>query len=267
MAIFTLGPEGTYSSQIALQYFSDSTIKYLDSIQEVFDMVNKKRNAYGIIPLENMIEGSVRETLDLLYETDAKIIDIINLPIHHCLCAQSKDFEIITSHPQALAQCKNYIKKHYKKKLTQSAKSTALAAKQASDYPEYAAISSKFAAEKYNLQILAENIEDFQGNTTKFAVIGKNLSKNYKTTSLVLTPTNQDEPGLLLKMLYPFQENNINLTKLESRPQKQELNNYIFFVDIEGDPKQAKVRKTFTYLEKDLKLCTIKVLGGKALDT
>ena len=264
MAIFTLGPEGTYSSQIALQYFADSTIKYLDSISEVFEMVNKKRNAYGIIPLENMIEGSVRETLDLLYETDLKIIDIINLPIHHCLCAQSNDFEIITSHPQALAQCKKYLNKNYKKKLTQSSKSTAQAALQAAEYSQYAAISSKFAAEKYNLQILAENIEDFHGNVTKFAVIGKQFSANYQNTSIALTPTNSDEPGLLIKMLYPFQENNINLTKLESRPQKDQLNNYIFFIDFEGDPKQAKVRKTFTYLEKDLGICTIKVLGGKA---
>lgn len=263
MSIFTLGPEGTYAHQAALTKFPDSEIYFLSTISEVFEKVDKNKNSFGVVPLENMIEGTVRETLDLLYESDLKITDITEVDIHHCLIAQSNDYEIILSHEQAIAQCRKFLKVTQKNKIIQSVNSTAEGAKRAQEYSQYAAIANPFAAEKYGLQILHKNIEDYPNNKTLFPVIGHKFSPNYSKTSLAITPTKNDEPGLLIKLLYPFQENGVNLTKLESRPQKTEMNNYIFFIDIEADFRQAKIRKIFTYLEKDLKLCKIKVLGGK----
>ncbi len=263
MSIFTLGPEGTYAHQAALKYFPEGSINFLDSIGEVFDMISSEKNGYGIIPLENMIEGTVRETLDLLYETEVKIWDLVTLPIHHCLASTSEEFEIITSHKQALAQCRGYLKENYKKKRIQAVNSTAEATKLASEHAGLAAICSPFAAEKYGLTILEENIEDFSNNQTVFAVIhGKLNPDQHLKTSIAITPE-KDEPGLLVKMLYPFQENEVNMTRLESRPEKSTMNKYIFFIDFEGDFRQARARKIFTYLEKDLGLCSIKVLGGQ----
>lgn len=261
--IFTLGPKGTYANQAALKYFPDSQINFEPSIQDVFEQVKKHKNAFGVLPLENMIEGTVRETFDLLYETELKIHDTIELEIHHCLLAQSDNFEIITSHPQALAQCRKTLNKKYKNKLTQTSASTANAAAQAAEHPQYAAIANRFAAETYELNIIDENLEDYQNNRTAFAIISHKPNPTpYSKTVVALRPI-KDEAGLLIKLLYPFQENGINLTKLESRPQKDSLNNYIFFIEFEADYRQARAHNIFRQLEKDLKICEVKILGGK----
>lgn len=268
MNIFTLGPIGSYCHQLTQKLFSELTPTFAPTIAEVFEAVNNSKNSFGIVPLENIIEGSVTETLECLVELDLKIYDIVTLNINHSLCSKTKNFKKIISHPQALAQCRNYLKKNYKKISPESTTSTSAACQIAAENQDYAAIASEFTANIYNLEVITSNISNVANNQTKFAIICKQPnSKTALSTLAILTPTNQDEPGLLIKMLFPFQENQVNLTKIESRPNQKNFNEYIFFIEFEGDARQARARKILTYLEKDLQICTIKVLGGQTTNT
>lgn len=268
MTIYTLGPEASYSHFTAKKLFPESTISLCPTISDVFEQVNKSKNNFGIVPIENMIEGTVRETFDLLLETGLQIYDINQEHINHCLASQSDKFSTIASHEQALAQCRKFLQKNYRKIKLENTKSTSEAAKIATKNSNYAAITSKNAAEHYQLRILHENISDYPNNKTKFAVIShKPNPKTHLNTLAALIPNNPDEPGLLIKMLFPFQENQVNLTKIESRPNKQNFNEYIFYIEFEGDARQARARKIFTYLEKDLQICKVKIFGGQCTET
>lgn len=264
MSIYTLGPKTSYSHFTAQKLFPESAINLCPTISDVFEQVSKNKNHYGVVPIENMIEGTVRETFDLLLESNLQIYDIVQIPINHCLVGKNKDFKIITSHEQALAQCRKFLQKNYRKIKLENTISTSQAGQIASENSDYAAITSKNTAEHYELKILHKNISDYPNNKTKFAVIShKPNPKTHLNTLAALIPNNPDEPGLLIKMLFPFQENSVNLTKIESRPNKQNLNEYIFYIEFEGDAKQARARKIFTYLEKDLQICKVKILGGQ----
>jgi prephenate dehydratase len=265
MSIFTLGPAGSYSHLAARKIFANQHIEFKQTISEVFEAIQKNKDAQAIVPLENLIEGTVRETLDQLLETDLYINDIFVLPIEHCLASQNNKFKIIVSHEQALAQCRKTIQKNYKKLKTQAVSSTSEACQLALESEHYAAICSPLASEIYDLTIQQSNFSDYQKNETKFAVISnKPNSKTNITTIAALTPIDPDQPGLLVKMLFPFQENGVNLTKIESRPNKKNPNQHIFFIQFEGDARQARARKILTYLDKDLQICKAKIFGGQA---
>lgn len=262
MTIYTLGPAGTYSDQAARSFFPEEKIIFKPTIFDVFEAATADPESQGLVPLENMIEGTVRETLDLLYETDLKIQDLVELTINHCLATKNGQFTEIVSHPQAIAQCRTFLRKNYPTHHINTINSTAQAAHMASMRDNLAAICSPFAARKYNLNILQSTISDYENNKTKFAVLGPKMhSDTYSSTSIAVTPI-KDEPGLLVKILLPFHDNQVNLTKIESRPEKTELNQYIFFIDFAADHRQAKIRKIFDHLQKDLQICRIKVLGG-----
>ena len=264
MEIITLGPQGSYSHQAASTHFNPTKLTFANSITEVFETVKNNKNLHGVVPLENIIEGTVRETFDQLYETDLKVINIASLEINHCLLAPTKDFDTILSHPQALAQCRKFLHKYYKKHKLIPVNSTSQACLLASQEKNCAAISSKFTGEMYQLNCLHEDIADYSENKTNFALIGhKSSASNHQKSLAALTPINSDQPGLLVKMLYPFQENQVNLSKIESRPNKLNLSEHVFFIEFEGDFRQARARKTFTYLEKDLQICKVKILGGQ----
>jgi len=261
MTIYTLGPSGTYSHQATAQYFPNQNIQFLPNITAIFKKIGRKD--FGIVPLENMIEGSVRETLDQLNTHKHKIYDTVTININHQILAQNKIFTTIASHPQALAQCRQFLNKKYPKLKTQSVSSTAKASQLASENSNIAAISNEFTCQDNpNLKIIKNHISDYPGNQTKFAIINREANPSpYQTSSIIITPI-KDEAGVLIKLLYPFHEAGVNLSKIESRPSKKGLNQYIFYLDFEADYRQAKIRKIFTYLEKDLRICTIKVLGG-----
>lgn len=267
MTIFTLGSIGSNSHLATQKYFTGiapNQIQFLDTITDIFLNVQKNKNSFGLVPLENLIEGTVRETFDLLLESNLYIFDTIELDIQHCLCSQNKKFSKIVSHEQALAQCRQTLHKLYKKIPTEKSRSTSEACQLALENPNIAAVANPFAANFYNLQIQNPDINDYQENKTKFAIIhSKPNSKTSLNTIAALIPNNSDEPGLLIKMLFPFQENNVNLTKIESRPNKKNLHQYIFYIEFEGDARQARARKILTYLEKDLQICTIKTFGGQ----
>ncbi len=270
MKIATLGPKGTFSEQAALEYLKNTKKKggivFCSNINEIFNSVNKNKADFGVVPLENLIDGSVGETLDLLYHSDAFIKEEIIVGIHHCIAGREdsgiKDIKTVVSHPKALAQCLGYIRKNNLS--TRECLSTADAMRIVAErnQGDLAAIGTESAAKEYGLKILQRNIEDRNNNVTRFIVLSKRKNKKGKgkqyKTSIVLHPT-KDRPGLLHDLLKPFAERKINLTKIESRPTKLRLGDYVFYIDFDGHADDRKVRDAFKNIGK---LAKIKILGS-----
>jgi chorismate mutase/prephenate dehydratase len=259
-----LGPVATFTHIAAMNYFG-SSIDFIpqQSIRDVFIEVEKGSYNYGVVPVENSIEGSVNYTLDLFFESELKICAEIYQPISHDLLASSgsiKDIEIIYSHPQAFAQCRKWLQKHIPNIPLKECSSTAFAACKASEQPGVAAIASSASAGIYNLEVLSKNIQDYSHNVTRFLVIGKEDSPftgNDKTSVMFAT---QHAPGDLYKALEPIATSGINMVKLESRPTKHENWNYFFFIDIQGHKDDDKVNKTLSGMKS---LCQyLKCLGS-----
>ncbi len=233
-----LGPEATFSHIAALQYFGTSAqFISVETIVDVFEEVSAERAHFGVVPIENSIEGVVATTLDAIYEYHLKVCGEIYQPISHHLMNQTgrlEDIKKILSHPQAIAQCRKWLRKRLPSVPVEPVSSTALAAKWAAVDPSVAAIASLMAAKLYHLQIVAKNIEDIKGNSTRFWVIGKKVvpPTGEDKTSLLFSVA--DRPGALFDVLRCFAKRSINLTKIESRPSKDEPWKYVFFLDCEG---------------------------------
>lgn len=249
MKVAVLGPEYSYSYLAGEKVFLADTITLCDRIDDVFTAVTEKRAAKGIVPIENMLEGSVRESIKSLLKHKVKINEAYTMPIHHCLAAQSDGYEVIISHPQALSQCSAFVTGQ---KIMEST-STAKAIKMAADDRCYAAIGSREAAEHYGLKILQRNIEDNHDNVTRFLVISLEelaAAKNAKT-SLLLKPK-EDKPGLLFYMLAPFAVQNINLAKIESLPSGRKMGEYIFYLEIDGSVQEERVKSALDFLRNSV---------------
>ncbi|MDI6785625.1 MAG: prephenate dehydratase [bacterium] len=259
-----LGPEATFTHLVAKNKFgSSSQYISLNSIEEVFVKVEKETADYGVVPIENSNEGIVTHTLDMFIDSDLKICAEIYQEISHCLLSHGnslKEIKKVYSHPQAFAQTKNWLNNnlYWAEKIPVS--STAKAAELSSKNSSCAAVASMIAANIYNLNILAENIEDHLKNYTRFLVIGKTFcapTDNNKTSILFSI---KDRAGALYDILKPFAEYNINLTKIESRPSKQETWKYIFFLDLQGHIEDQNVKKALFVLKEN---CIIlKILGS-----
>ncbi|GBR72279.1 prephenate dehydratase [Candidatus Termititenax spirochaetophilus] len=255
-----LGPEGTYSHQAAEKYKTpDLELVPLSTITKVIDSVNAGDYKYGIVPIENMIEGSVNTTLDKLARKNNRlyIVEEIDIPIKHQLLAlrgvKKSDIRIIFSHQQALEQCRGFLEKEFPRVKIITVKSTAEAAKKIKEKRLFdrAAIGSRAAQKKYNLEFLCEHIADYKNNFTRFVVLTKELRYpiDKSVTSFVFS-CRKDKPGSLFNILRFLAEAKINMTKIESRPSKAVLGDYIFFVDIDGSPKQTKVQKALEDIQK-----------------
>ena len=252
--IYTL-PKGTYS-EIATKKFLDyidgnCEIGYCNSIYDVFEKVDN--GGLGVVPIENSIEGSVSLTQDLLLQfKDIKILGELAIDIHHNLIGYDKNkIKTVISHPQALAQCRNYIKKHGWD--VKAVESTAKAVKIVAESKDetLGAIGSKESAEYYNLKILEENIEDYKNNKTRFILIGREVKfkvspKKFKVS--IVFELKEDKPGALYHILKEFAERDINLTRIESRPSKKRLGTYIFYIDFENS--KEKLEDILNALEK-----------------
>ncbi len=257
MKIGYLGPKGSYSFEASQKYMNneDNLIEYPE-ITKVIKALEKDEIQVCVVPFENAIHGSVLDTMDAILEyKDVYIIDEIVLDINHILMAKTKDTRIakIYSHPQALSQCNNFLNEKYYNVHKIPVSSTSYAAKLVSQESDTACICSKSCKEIYGLEIIDENIQDIDFNQTRFIVLSK--SKNTKITqktSVVFSTKN--EPGALYKILGLFSLAEINLTKIESRPAKTRLGDYMFFVDLDGDEKDDKIINTFekisTYCEE-----------------
>lgn len=233
-----LGPEATFSHLAGVKYFGHSAkFKPIQTIDDIFHDVEHGRIGYGIVPVENSIEGSVTSTLDSFIKYNVKISGEVNLGIKHNLVNHSgaiEDIKLVISHSQPLAQCQEWLRQNLKDVPTQTVFSTGVAAQMASKDHTVGAITSDLAIKTYDLQVVAQGIEDYRGNTTRFLVIGPSSpSRSGKDkTSLLLSLL--DRPGALNKTLGILAEHDINLSKIESRPVKGEAGKYLFFIDILG---------------------------------
>ncbi len=259
-----LGPEGRFTHQAAESRFGAmSEYLPLNSIQAVFKEVELKRAKYGVVPIENSIDGVVGETLDLLGKSDLKIVAETYMPIHHSFASLEEDIRKIKkiySKDIAFGQCRNFLIDHGLDEIEWiPVESTAKAAKLASKEPGSAAICSSIAAKLYNIPILFENIEDLPNNTTRFIVISdfKNKKSDHDKTSILAKL--KDRPGALVAFLKDFDDERINLTKIESRPAEDGDFNYWFYIDFEGHIDDENVQRV---LQKHIN--EIKWLGSYA---
>lgn len=244
-AVAFLGPETTYTHQAALSKFGQS-LRYLacETMEQVFDEVEKGNAQYGVVPIENSIEGGVTPTQDRLTRTPLKVVAEIYLPIHHCLIVQPgcEQPAKIYSNPQALGQCRGWLASHFPHAEIIPTRSTAGAAAHVLEDPTAAAIASRLAAEQNGLEVLHENIQDIAGNCTRFLVLGKAFGppSGKDKTSIFFGVAHQT--GALFRALESLQKASLNLTKIESRPSKQRAWEYTFFVDLEGHADDPAVK-------------------------
>jgi prephenate dehydratase len=258
------GESGSYSEIAALRFFSNfkSSLVPFRSFQDIFDNVENCNIDAAIVPIENSIEGSVNETYDLLVEKHLFVTGEIYQRIRHCLIVNKYSFEpkTVFSHPQALAQCRSYIRKKSLEPVPLY--DTAGSVKYIKEHSmvDAAAIASKRAAEIYDMKIIEEGIEDKNNNFTRFLVITKisDNQANADKTSIIFSISHT--PGSLFLILKEFAARNINLTKIESRPTKDIPWEYYFFVDFEGNPNEDRVRTSLLNIQKETLF--FKILGS-----
>ena len=265
MRIAFLGPGGSYA-EIAKDEFKDKYDIYpeekpLNMISRVIDFVDDNPQSIGVIPIENSIEGAVRESSDCLIKTknpNIRILSELVIPIHHCLLSKVTELYSITgviSHPQALAQCHNFISTQLPMNLDiVRASSTAEAARMLDAYNlTYSAIGSKKTAQLYNLNIICENINDEPNNQTRFALIGDYetpITGNDKTSIAFST---ENKSGALLEMLEIFFKHNINMSYIDSRPSKTKFGEYTFYVDFDGHCNEEKIHNALEEIKSKAK--------------
>lgn len=251
LSIAFLGPEGTFSHAAAMKHFGHAaqTIPCA-SIDEAFRAVEAGHCDYVVAPVENSTEGAVGRTLDLLTTTPLKICGEVVLRIHHHFLMQKENCppEKIVSHAQSLAQCHEWLNRHYPDVPREAVVSNAFAAKLAAENPKIAAIAGQIAAERYGLSTMAQNIEDEPNNTTRFLVLGhQNTSASGQDkTSLICAA--QNRAGAVHALLQPFANRGVSMSKFESRPAHTGLWEYVFFIDIEGHPDDAHVAQALEEL-------------------
>lgn len=264
MRVTYLGPKATFTQMAAIQKFGES-VDYVEckSISDVFTEVERGRADYGVVPIENSIEGAVNHTLDMFIESELRICSEIYLSIRHHLLSNHKKLSSIKkvySHQQVFAQCRMWLEKNLPNAKLSSCVSTTEAAVLAMSGKGRAAIASKLAAEEYSLRILARSIEDSSHNVTRFLIIGEQEATPSKDDKTSIVFSLKDKVGVLHDALVPFKKNGINLTKIESRPSKRRAWKYYFFVDLEGHIKMKKVEQALKKLEKTCKF--FKILGS-----
>lgn len=251
-----LGPPTTHTHLACLERFGSSIRSFpMESIQDVFEAVERKEVDYGVVPVENSTEGSVNRTLDLFIESELKICGEIMIRVSHNLLSQNGKREAIHkiySHPQALEQCRKWLRKNFPYIDVVETSSTAKAAQMAAEDPESAAIASSLAAHFYHLKVIESRIEDYLHNYTRFWILGQQIAGrtgNDKTSILFSIP---HTPGSLHGVLKLFSNKSINLTKIESRPVKDKPWEYIFFLDFEGHATDAPIHETLKEMKDNV---------------
>ncbi len=264
LKIAFLGPEGTFTQAAALKHFGHAvdTVSLAD-IDAVFREVESGAAHYGVVPVENSTEGVVSHTLDRFMQTSLKICGEVELRIHHHLMSKENDLQAITkiySHQQSLGQCREWLSAHLADVETVAVSSNAEAASLAKTEPGSAAIASDSAAEIYGLGLLASNIEDEPDNTTRFLIIGRQQvgPSGHDKTSLLLSTDNRS--GSLYQLLAPLVEGNISMTRIESRPSRRGMWDYVFFIDVEGHISNPALEKALSSLQTGSSL--FKILGS-----
>ena len=264
LSVAFLGPRGTFSEEAALKRFGGGVQGVpCASIDEVFRQVEARQAGYGVVPVENTTDGAVGRTLDLLVATPARICGEVLLPVHQCCMRRvgdSGEIVRIYAHSQSHAQCHEWLAQHYPRAERVPVVSNAEAAHLASQEVGAACIGSRSAAALYALEVLAENVEDNPSNTTRFAVIGYQfvLPSGRDKTSLVTSARNR--PGAMHDLLAPLAEHGVSMTRLESRPSRTGMWEYVFFVDLEGHEQDAPVAAALAGVRE--RAAFLKILGS-----
>jgi len=254
MKIAFLGPEGTFTQAAALKHFGHSVATVpLGGIADVFREVESGTAHFGVVPIENSTEGVINHTLDMFMNSPLRICGEVELRIHHHLLGKGRSLrgvKRVLSHQQSLAQCREWLDANLPEVERVAVASNAEAARLASRDAQAVAIAGSSAAEIYELNVLVSNIEDEPDNTTRFLVIGRldPLPSGDDKTSLLISGPNRS--GSLMGLLAPLARHQINMTRIESRPSRRGLWEYVFFVDIDGHAQDARVRKALAELEK-----------------
>lgn len=261
-----LGPEATYTHMAALKNFGDS-LEYIPfpNIGDIFDAVSRGDADYGVLPIDNSTEGAVYHSYDMLAETDLKIVAQVYLEIQHCLISHASLDKIKSVHSkdQAIGQSRKWLGRNLPKALLKEEDSTAAAVQYAAKHKSAAAIASRLAAEMYDVPVLEEGIQDSTDNVTRFLVIGSvassfRLGGKKDRSSFVFSLS--DEPGALLRVLSPFSQRGVNLTKIESRPSRRKAWDYYFFIDVEGHYEDPLVQEAVEELKRSCRM--VKWLGS-----
>lgn len=259
-----LGPQGTFTHMACLKQFGASAAAVpVNSIKDVFSEVERGRADYGVVPIENSTEGVVTHTLDLLADSQLRIAGEIVQEVSHNLLSRGgvlADVKRIYSHPQALAQCREWLARHAPNIRVVEVYSTARAAELCRDEPDAAAIASDLAARLYGLAVIQKRIEDNPANTTRFLVIApRSLERTGRDKTSIMVSV-KDRVGALYEMLKPFSEYGLNLTKIESRPSRRKAWEYFFYIDIEGHVDDQPVKQALEALRPQCQV--MKVLGS-----
>lgn len=262
-----LGPRDTFAHQAATREFGSSVdFNSFKLIRDVFIGIANNTIDYGVVPIENSTGGTVHTTLDCFIEYDCRICSEILLPIHHALVGNApiKEIKRVYSHPQAFLQCDKWLNLNMPDVKRMEVDSTAQGMQEARRDHEAAAIGSDIAAEEYDLEILAKDIEDNKDNTTRFLVISQtdNRASGDDKTSIMFSV--KDRPGTLLRVLQPFDRLGINLSKLESRPTKRRAWEQAFFVDADGHRDETRLAEAIEEIREHCD--SIRVLGSYPRD-
>lgn len=265
-----LGPHGTFAEEAALQYDPQAKLLPLASISAVAGALAASLADEGVVPIENSLEGSVAETLDILIHPDMSgplaVRNEVVLPIEHYLLVKpgltADRVKRVFSHPQALAQCRSFVERRFPKATLEAALSTAAAVEEIMARDDAAAIGNRRAAELYGAETLAQGIQDRSPNVTRFVVLAQedHQPTGDDKTSLAFAFAVEDQPGLLVAALDEFSRRSINLSKIESRPSKERLGTYIFLVELVGHRTDEPLAEA---LERVREKCSFfRVLGS-----
>lgn len=264
LTIAYLGPEFTFTHLASLKKFG-SSVNYAscETIKEVFVEVEKGHVDYGVVPIENSIEGAVDHTLDMFIDSTLKICSEVSLEISHNLLSKEphkSKIRRVYSNPQVFGQCRLWLERNLPRTELIEVSSTAKAAEISSKEKRSGCIASSLAAKRYGLKILNSSIEDSPHNVTRFLIIGKTEVKPTRDDKTSIMFSVKDRVGALHDILVPFKRYGINLTKIESRPSKMKAWEYYFFVDLEGHHLDPKVSKALKMLKKET--AYLKILGS-----
>lgn len=257
MQIGYLGPKGTYTEKAALIYCKDGETIAYSTINDVVAAVDKGEIGVGIVPIENSIEGTVNSTMDMIiFDSDIKILAEIVVPIeHNFLVSKNYAGQKITrvlSHPQALGQCRKFLNEYYRDSEQVAVSSTAEAARLTALSTEaWAAIGNSLCAQLYDMKAIHVGVQDNKTNETRFIVISKTANSDYRQkckTSIAFSTIN--EPGALFKILNILALWDINMTKILSRPMKDSIGEYVFFVEVEGNMDNQDMQNAMQMIQR-----------------
>lgn len=264
LSVAYFGATGSWTHMAARSAFGLAA-RYVEAatIPAVFDAVDSGSVPYGVVPIENSTEGSVTNTHDSFLETSVMIRGEIVLDVAQCLLAQHDDLgriERVYSHPQAIAQCREWLAKHLPRAQVIVSLSTSSAAREAATDPASAAIASRLAAELTGLLVIREGIQDRKENATRFVVLAKQDAPPTGKDRTSIVFSTRDQRGALRRVLEVFDEEKINLSRIESRPRRGERWQYVFFTDLEGHRLDASITRALARLET--KCDMVRVLGS-----